>query len=115
MPELVLEYTHNIIEKDSLSDLFGNLHKVIAEMLPANLSGCISRAIEIDNYYIGDGDSNNAFVSLQLSVKEGRSQETLEKLAQRMKEIVDKHFFTSSQKRNLKITLEVREMKVYLY
>ena len=57
MPELVLEYTHNIIEKDSLSDLFSSLHTVMVEMLPANLSGCLSRAIEIDNHCIGDGDS----------------------------------------------------------
>jgi 5-carboxymethyl-2-hydroxymuconate isomerase len=115
MPELILEYTHNIVEKDNFSDLFAKLHKVMVEILPANLSGCLSRAVEIDHYYIGDGDSDNAFVHLQLSVKQGRSQDVLDKVAHSMKEILDKHFFTSAKKRNLKITLEVREMEVYLY
>ena len=77
MPQLILEYSSNILEKDSFEALFKKCHELLVKVLPTELATCKSRAIECDTYYIGDGSPKNAFVYVIIEVMPGRSQETL--------------------------------------
>ena len=80
MPQIILECSHNVIESE-LSTLFGEIHQLLTERLPTQLESCKTRVIKHRDYYIGDGNANNAFVHLSIGVIKGRSKELLESIA----------------------------------
>jgi 5-carboxymethyl-2-hydroxymuconate isomerase len=114
MPHLTLEYSSNIIEKNDMKHLFKECHVVLTEMLPTDLNGCKSKAIEYEHYYIGDGNINNAFIHANLKVMPGRSPQTFEKLTQAIMVLLKNHFKKSFLELQLQITIEVNEFPFYL-
>jgi 5-carboxymethyl-2-hydroxymuconate isomerase len=79
MPHLRLEYSGNIdIAKDDLYVLFSRLHEVLVNKAGAELFRCQSRAICCENFCVGDGGKNRAFVYLQVLLLEGRTLNQLQ-------------------------------------
>jgi len=111
MPQLILEYSDNIIETGQFSHLLQKCHKSLVEILPTDLASCKSRIIECKSYVIGDGQANNAFIHVSLKVMPGRPQNILQSIGQEILEIMSNHFNESLCKLNLQITLEVSELQ----
>ncbi len=111
MPQLILEYSSNILEKDNLSDVLKKINKFLSETLPTELASCKSRSIEYDSFVVGDGDPKNAFVHINLKVMPGRSIDKLNKLGQEIIGILKEYFHTSADQLNLQITLEIDEIQ----
>jgi len=110
MPHLILEYSSNLLEKTTLSGVFKKCHVILAEMLPTEINSCISRAIESDQYYIGEGQPNRAFIHVSLRLKTGRTFETLQKTSENILMAIKEYCEESSEKLNLHISLEVIEL-----
>lgn len=111
MPHLVLEYSSNLLEKRTLSGVFKKCHAILAEMLPTEVNSCISRAIEFDQYYIGEGQLNKAFIHVRLRLKTGRTFETLQKASESLLMAIKEYCKESGEKLNLQISLEVIELQ----
>lgn len=111
MPQLILEYSKNIIERDNLTTLFQQCHDLLAEALPTDLNSCKSRAIKCKTYVVGDGQLDNAFIHVSLKVMPGRTQDTLQNVGQRMMKVLENHFAQSLQKLKLQITLEISNLQ----
>ncbi len=111
MPQLILEYSANIIEKDNISTLLASINKLLSEQLPTEIRNCKSRALAYSSFCIGDGNPQNAFVHLNLKIKAGRSRELLNILGNQIIEILKKYFSNSISKLNLEITLEIDELQ----
>src|SRR3990167_10567642 len=105
MPQLILEFSSNIIEKNDFTDLFQECHAALSQMLPTNIMDCKSRAIEYNNYFIGDMNKNNAFIHITLKVMPGRTTQILENVAAAIMQILKKHFAKSLHELKLQITL----------
>lgn len=110
MPQLILEYSSNIIEKDDLFNLLKKLNIFMAEKLPADLTSCKSRSIEHDNYCIGSGDTTNAFVHINLKVMSGRTVEKLNDVGSSIIELLKQHFSKSLSQLNLQLSVEISEL-----
>lgn len=114
MPQLILEHSANIFEKQNLTKLFQTLHQLLTENLPTQLANCKSRAIEYTTYYVGDGNPNHAFVHINLKVLPGRDFATLQNTGEKIMEESKNYFTESAQKLNLQISLEISELeKIY--
>ena len=111
MPQLILEYSANIIEKENLINLFQQCHEFLAKSLPTELASCRSRAIKCENYCIGDSAVANAFVHISLKVMPGRSKDTLDSVGQSMMNILTRYFEKSLQQLKLQISLEIIELQ----
>lgn len=111
MPQLILEYSANIIEKENLTTLFQQCHEFLAKSLPTELASCKSRAIKCENYCIGDNAESNAFVHISLKVMSGRSKDTLHSVGQSMMNILSRYFEKSLQQLKLQISLEISELQ----
>lgn len=111
MPQLLLEFSSNVIEKSNLHNLFQECHTILAKTLPTDIDSCKSRGIECHSYYIGNGQPNNAFVHVTLKVMPGRSFEILQNLGIRLMEVLKNYFTESLKKKNLQITLEIIELQ----
>ncbi len=115
MPHLNLEYTNNIEEGDDFSDLFASINHMVSEKLPADIASCKCRAILVDNYYVGNGNSEAAFVHVELSFMQGRSAEIREEVGKELFQLLKTYFSDSAKRKDFQITLEVRELaKPYL-
>ena len=111
MPQLTLEFSSNLIEKNNLFNLFQECHSILEKILPTNIESCKSRSIEYHNYYIGNGEPNNAFVHISLKIIPGRSFETLKNVGESMMVVLKNYFSNALNKLNLQITLEIMELQ----
>lgn len=115
MPQLRLEFSSNIHEKNNMNNLFRQCHSILEKNLPTALNTCKSRAIECTDFYIGDGNSRHAFVHVSLKVMPGRSGEILENVAGKIMALLKEHFAKSLETLNLQITLELMELEKTYY
>lgn len=115
MPQLILEYSANIIEKNDVKAVFPLLHAVLSQGLPAQLGNCKSSAIECKDYYIADGQPQHAFILVNLKVLAGRSDETLQKVGEKLIAVLKKHFSASLNKLQLQIFLEINVLEKHYF
>ena len=115
VPQLLLELSSNIIEKNNLALLFQECHSILVKLLPTSLDNCKSRSIEHSHFYIGNDDPNNAFVSIVLKVMPGRSPDTLAKVSHAMLSALQNYFAESLKKLNCQISLEMMELQETYY
>jgi 5-carboxymethyl-2-hydroxymuconate isomerase len=113
MPHLILEFSENVIEKDSVKILLKNCNQLLTKLLPTNIAGCKSRAVEHHNYWIAEGEKENAFVHINLRVLKGRTEDTLQNLGSELIKLLENHFSKSLQSLNLQITIEISEFQNY--
>lgn len=114
MPQITLEYTHNILEKDLLSALH-EIHQIICETLKTELASCKSRLQRINDYLIGEGSPQNAFVHLTIALLPGRDEQLLQSTAEIILNKLKNIFHQSLQKLNLQITVGMQNLpNVYL-
>jgi 5-carboxymethyl-2-hydroxymuconate isomerase len=111
MPQLILEYSSNVIEKNNLFNLLKKFNETLTQLLTTELLSCKSRAVEQVVYCIGDGNINNAFVHITLKVMPGRTFDKLKNVGEVMMDILKEYFHESSQKLNLQLSLEIDELK----
>ncbi|MCC5013568.1 MULTISPECIES: 5-carboxymethyl-2-hydroxymuconate Delta-isomerase [Legionella] len=115
MPQLLLEYSANVIEKDKITAVFPLLHAVLSQDLPAQLGNCKSRAVECKDYYIADGQPQQAFILVNLTILAGRSEETLQKVGEKLIAVLKQHFSASLNKLQLQIFLEIDVLEKHYF
>jgi 5-carboxymethyl-2-hydroxymuconate isomerase len=111
MPQLILEYSANIIEKASLFKLLNQINTYLSDHLPTELLSCKSRAYECNTFCIGDGDANNAFVHINLKVMSGREEATLNEVGSGIMHLLKDYLIESAIQHRLQITLEIEELQ----
>lgn len=109
MPQIHLECTNNVLEKD-VNGLLLEIHNILSKSLPTELHSCKSRASIVHDYVIGDGDKNNAFVHLSIGVLKGRPPELLNSIGTTLLKVLADAFSSSLSKLNLQITIAVSEL-----
>jgi len=109
MPQIILECSNNVIEKDSKSLLL-QIHHILTENLPTELRSCKSRVIRHHDFVLGDGNEDNAFVHLSIGVMKGRSHELLSAVASTIMTALKDAFSLSLTKLNLQITLAIQDL-----
>lgn len=107
MPHLLLECTSNIQVKPQ--EILSSCNNLLVDIANAKREGCKSRLLFHENYCIGNGEKENAFVHITVKLLPGRSEETKEKLGMALLELCKKHI---SQK-NLQITVEILDLNMY--
>ncbi len=109
MPHIVLECSDNIIEKDFKSLLL-SIHHTLSENLPTDLSNCKSRVVRCEDVVMGNGDKNQAFVHVTISVLKGRSAELLKKISTMILEQVANALQTSAKQYVLQLSIAILEL-----
>lgn len=82
MPQIQFEYTANIALplEHTTTRILPEVHRILHEVGDVTLNNCKSRVHLLQDYYIGDGAKEHAFVHLQIKLLEGRSDELKQKL-----------------------------------
>jgi len=115
MPQLKLEYTDNIIQDTDFDSLFLKIHQILFNTGGINIENCKSRAVKIQNYFIGQGDANNAFIHLQIQFLEGRSDSLKQAIGHQILNLLKEYYKASLENLNLQITVEITDIQKKTY
>ena len=115
MPQLILQYNANIDQEISFQDLFVKLHNILADIGGIKIDNCKSRAFKLDNYYIGRGETSNAFINLDIHFLEGRPQTLKKEIGSQILEALKEIYSQSISELNLQITVEIKDIERDVY
>jgi 5-carboxymethyl-2-hydroxymuconate isomerase len=110
LPHFIVEYTDNIKNEANIAKLFEEIHKVLIDrdtIFP--IGGIRSRAIEVHDYRMADGEEDDAFVHAVLKIGAGRSAEIKKDVGDALFEVVKEHFSPLMSTRYLALSMELIE------
>ncbi|MCS5710619.1 hypothetical protein [Candidatus Berkiella aquae] len=114
MPQIILECSDNILEKD-FKPLLSQIHQLLVEKLPTELKSCKSRVLRHTNYLLGDGSSNQAFVHLSINILSGRSMELKQLVGATLMEVLMEAFHQSRETLELQLSIAIQDLPgIYL-
>ena len=114
MPHNVLEYSANIPKLESYGTLFSEIHKILNEVGGIRLGNCKSRARAAEDFYIGDGKTENAFIHLDVEFVVGRSDDVKRQIGQQCLDVLKK-YYVAQLNDDLQITVNIREIALDFY
>lgn len=115
MPHLTIEYTKNLRPVSSFDGLFGRLHSVLADVGGIKRGNCKSRAVMLDQFYVGESAADTAFVHADVRFLEGRSVATKQDIGRAILAVLRDSFPAPDDIRDLQITVEIRDIQRSLY
>jgi 5-carboxymethyl-2-hydroxymuconate isomerase len=115
MPHCILEYSDNVTEAYEILEALAELHNELEKTGLFNIEDVKSRAQYYDDCYIGDGNPDNAFIHLKVSILKGRPVEVRQHLSNHLLEFLKVHFSASLSELNCQISVEISEMDSETY
>lgn len=110
MPHITLEYTSNINQEIRTSELFGLLYELVSNVGDVAIENCKGRVIEREDYHIGSGGEQKAFVHLCIRMLAGRSNELKSELGRETLKLLKEHFAPATSAMDLQITVEIQDI-----
>jgi 5-carboxymethyl-2-hydroxymuconate isomerase len=111
MPQIVIEYTDNIKPEAAIPALLKKINDTIigqdGGIFPPG--GTRSRAIELKDYRMADGDEDYAFVHTTLKIGAGRTAEQKKRVCDDLFDVIKTHFAELFAKRYLALSMELYE------
>lgn len=110
MPHLVLEYTDNVAQEVAYDEMFAALHQILVQTTGASLAACKSRAVQLQRYYLAEGQPDGAFVHLTIGLLAGRSDEQKMEATRQCAQVLAAHYRPSLDALGLQISVELRDI-----
>jgi len=110
VPHCILEYSCNVADQVDPRQVLLDLHEVLAATGEFNRADIKGRAIEHQVFVVGDGAQDRAFVSLNLAILDGRSDELKTRISEQAAEILKRAFARTLAERRCSLTVQVSEM-----
>jgi len=110
MPHITLEYSANLAPHLRPQELFPALHEKIVRLAGAALVNCKSRAIRLEDFRMGDGGAENAFVHLAIRILEGRTPEVKQAIGSECVELLRAHLGEIPDLRGLQLSVEILDI-----
>ena len=115
MPHCVFEYSANIADEPNWPQIMRKVHEGLI-LTGQFVAGDIkSRAIRHDNFQIGNGEQNQSFVTLNLQILDGRSDEFKREIAGMALEILVAAVPKSLAGQKCSVTVQVSEIHCASY
>lgn len=110
MPHFIVEYTDNIKKEADIPNLLKKVNNVLisrSHLFPTG--GIRSRAIELQDYRIADGEEDDAFVHATLKIGAGRSPEDKKETCDELFKVIKEHFANMFARRYFALSMELIE------
>lgn len=89
MPHLIFECSEEIKSKISFEPIFLELHTILSNLLPTQISSCKSRVIPYSEYLVGDV-ANNLFIHLTIKILAGRTADVKDMVGKSILKFLEK-------------------------
>ena len=111
MPQITLEYTSNIIDVEDFKPLIIKIHRMLETHCSVNITNCKTRIKRIDDFLVGNGNSQDKFIHLEVKLYEGRSQEIISSLGELLIDSVSKYGSIAQKNPELDITVHIIDIE----
>jgi 5-carboxymethyl-2-hydroxymuconate isomerase len=115
MPHLTLEYTTNLDEWANDPALLIGLHRLLESVAGIKIENCKSRWRMVEEWVVGDGEGESAFVHLELRFLEGRPLGVQQAVGTGAVDLLRTHFTAVPDGLGLQITVEVQDIRRATY
>lgn len=115
MPQVVLDYSANVVQEVDFRQLFSELHRALADAAGVDVAACKSRAMCRETFAIGEGGPEQAFVHLEVGLLSGRTGAQKRDIAAVCLDVLARYYADSLEQLDLQITVEVRDMDAQSY
>jgi 5-carboxymethyl-2-hydroxymuconate isomerase len=110
MPHCIFEYSASIADDPEWPQIIGKIHERLTATGQFVAGDIKSRVIRHDTYRIGNGEPNQSFVTLNLQILDGRSDEFKREISRMALEILLAAFQKSLAEQKCSITVQVSEI-----
>jgi len=110
MPHLIVEYTANLKPEADIPSLLKKANRVLIDQggtFP--IGGIRSRAVELTDWCMADGEDDYAFVHITLKIGAGRDEAVKRKACDALFEMLKAHFAPLYARRYLALSMELVE------
>ncbi len=115
MAHFIYEYSANLPEAQlDIPGLMEKMHTAAADSGIFPLAGLRSRAVCCEDFRVGNGAPNNAFLNLSMKVGSGRDLETRMAIGQQLFDILIEHLQPIFETRKLAVSFEMRELEEHV-
>ena len=115
MPHITLEYSSNLNLGGTSAALFEKVHARVQDIAGVKIENCKSRAYVADEYRVGRGDPESAFIHLSVRFIEGRSSERKQALGVSLCELLREAFAVGDSDEDIQVTVEVSDIRLDEY
>ena len=110
MPHCILEYSANVLDEPDFARLLLDLHAVLTGTGLFALDDIKSRVVRHERFVIADGAGDRAFVTLNIQILEGRSDEVKARISEAALEVLAEAFPITLKQRRCSLTVQVSEL-----
>lgn len=110
MPHCIFEYSANIADDPDWPQIIGKIHEGLITTGQFLAEDIKSRVIRHDSYRIGDGEPNQSFVTVNLQILDGRSDEFKCEITRMALDILLLAFQNSLTEQRCSITVQTSEI-----
>jgi 5-carboxymethyl-2-hydroxymuconate isomerase len=110
LPHCIIEHTDNIKDYPVWVEVLKEIHKILVDTGEINESDIKSRVVEHKNYYIGDGNQDQAFITLKIEILDGRSDQFKKEVAQNALKALSKYFEKTLKDLQTSISVQISDI-----
>ena len=114
MPHLTLEYSANLDDGEGIATLCDKLARCLDAVRDGDkrvypVGGIRVRALRCEQYCVGVGGTDAAFLHANLKMARGRTEEVQRRTGDAILEVLKEHFAQAFEQRGLALSVEVNE------
>src|SRR5271166_338598 len=110
MPHCIFEYSANIADDPDWPEIALQIHEKLISTGLFVAEDIKSRILKHDHFVIGHGEPNQSFVTLDLQILDGRSDDVKRQLSQMALEVLVQAFPKSIAQQKSSITVQVTDI-----
>ena len=110
MPHCIFEYSANIADEPNWPLIMTKLHEKLISTGQFQAEDIKSRVIRHENFLIGNGESDQSFITLNMQMLDGRSDEVKQDLRRLGLEILVAYFPQSLSQQKASITVQISDI-----
>lgn len=110
MPHCILEASDNLLDPPDWQGLLGDLHRTLAGTGLFSEADIKSRVIRHDTFRVADGAPDRAFVTLDVQILEGRTDEVKARISEALLSVLTGAFPRSAAAMRLNVTVQISDL-----
>jgi 5-carboxymethyl-2-hydroxymuconate isomerase len=110
MPHCLLEASDNLLDQPDWRGVLGQINQTLTATGLFEEADIKSRLVQHSVFVVGDGDPNRAFVTLNVQILGGRTDEVKTQLSEALLPVLARHFPRSFAERSMSLTVQVSEL-----
>lgn len=110
MPHCILEYSANVIDRPDTGRLLAEIHVALMATGLFVLEDIKSRVVRHEQYLVGNGDPARAFVTLNVQILGGRSDEVKAQISEAALEALKRAFPESLRRLQCSLTVQISDI-----